>query len=322
MARITIGSVVIDTDMFETLPSSTKKDFMRNWFRENYENPWNNLHYDHEEGWIWGDMGPCDAHDELEQVFGDLVTETELLDAALEIEKGGLVWARREGTAKSPLPGSYLVEDVNVRRYVDTPWRELNHKFQLKTRQQIAHTWALTARGLEDLPTPASGYAVADSSFVGDSFVAPTRRRPPTDLDRRLEAEKSARAALKTELEKARREIQALKDPHPRNHNRPPEELEADRDIATQVTNISITIQKLEVNMAQPRPDLVGVKEELSRLRAIMKWCGGRMTASVDAIVPAVALVYASSPEQVNALAARLYNATIVWVDAALRLIS
>lgn len=327
MARILIGEFGYQRNAFRHFDSLMKKSLMTVWFRENFEDPWNNLHYDRDDGWVWGDRGPFYAHDELEETFGDVVGETDILEAVLEIEKGGHIWARREEAMTPSTKYIWTMKDV----YASPPF-EFEEPYWLALKEHTVKPYEENPFSSSQAPThdeseddTAGLYTFADHSFAGHSFAGPAPERyrePAKNLDAIIRAERTARLALQRELTKAKAELRTLTAAHPRNHNKPPEELEIDRELAAQVTNISITIDNLEVNLAAPQPNLAEVKEGLSLLRSVMKWCGARMTASVDVIVPAVALVYASSPEQVNALAERLYNASIVWLDAALRLIS
>jgi hypothetical protein len=68
------------------------KEEMRNWFQENYTEPYE-LPVDHEEGgylWIWGRF---DAHDVLKDQFGKVVPEDLIDELADELTQVCAEWS-------------------------------------------------------------------------------------------------------------------------------------------------------------------------------------------------------------------------------------
>ena len=66
-------------------------EVMMEWFFTNFEDPVENTPWDEGEYvYIWG--GPFDAREELNDAFGDQVTEATIEAAAEEIEKDGIEW--------------------------------------------------------------------------------------------------------------------------------------------------------------------------------------------------------------------------------------
>ena len=67
-----------------------QKEYMRYWFRRNFEDPANETPFSREDGgylYIWG--GPYNARDELYKEFGNLVPEGRIEDIAAEVEHDG-----------------------------------------------------------------------------------------------------------------------------------------------------------------------------------------------------------------------------------------
>jgi hypothetical protein len=73
-----------------------QQEYMRHWFHQNFEDPANETPYNSREGgylYIWG--GPYNAHEQLFDEFGSLISEDRIQEAAGEIEgKNGIYdWA-------------------------------------------------------------------------------------------------------------------------------------------------------------------------------------------------------------------------------------
>lgn len=68
---------------------------MVEWFHSNYEDPADQTPYETAEGgyqWIWG--GPYDASEEIEGMFGNLISEALIKQAVAEVQSDGIVdWA-------------------------------------------------------------------------------------------------------------------------------------------------------------------------------------------------------------------------------------
>lgn len=319
MANIPIGAFAFEPETFRYFDTTMRKSLMHQWFFANFEDPWASLSLDREEGWVWGDYGPHDAYEELEGLFGELVSETEIVETVHEIEKKGILWARRDLPDVPQFIGTWSMEDVRATPPfpADDYWRALKeHSMSPRDRVLRFDEELLSSSQppIQDL------FTFSDHSFVGHSFVGSAPAR--SNRDRLIDAERRARAALEAELAETRRQLETFRQAHPRNHNHPPEELELDRGVATQVNNISITIERLEFIVKQEGPDIASAMTEVSNLRAVLKWCGARATAYVDGLAPSVTVVYLSSPEAINALASRLLNSLTHWVDAAIRLFS
>ncbi len=310
MANIPIGAFNFEPEVFKHFDNLMRKNLMYQWFFENFEDPWNTLSYDRENGFVWGENGPHDARDELEQLFGELVSEVDIVEVSMEIEKKGIVWARKDHLPPTPLARSWGMKDVEAQRPYrsnDAYWRELKeHVIPAES-------------GSSSQPSIHDDYFFADHSFAGHGFAGATPKRQE-DIDPLL-VERRARIALQAELAKAREELDSLKHEYPRNHNNPPEELEVDHETAAQVINITITIERLEVHAGQPKPDISKVMSEVSRLRSALRWWGARATAYFDGLAPAITVAYAS-PEKLNAIVDSLYRAAANWADALLRIIS
>ena len=83
---------------------------MKDWFLKHFEDPAERTPYESAEGgyiWIWG--GPYNAREELEDEFGDIVSEDVIDELANELEGHGYEWA------PTPSPADYdnsLIEDL------------------------------------------------------------------------------------------------------------------------------------------------------------------------------------------------------------------
>lgn len=318
MANIPIGAFAFEPETFRYFDTTMRKSLMHQWFFANFEDPWASLSLDREEGWVWGDYGPHDAYEELEGLFGELVSETEIVETVHEIEKKGILWARRDLPDVPQFIGTWSMEDVRATPPfpTDSYWRTLKeHSTSVRDRvlQFDERLYPLAPPPLAELST------FAGHSFVGNSFATAAPRFTRANL---VAIEQRARAALEAELAETRRQLDSLKQAHPRNHNHPPEELELDRGVSAQVNNISVTIERLKVIVKQEGPDIASAMTEVSNLRAVLKWCGARATAYVDGLAPSVTVVYLSSPDAINALASRLLNSLTHWLDVAIRLFS
>jgi hypothetical protein len=133
------GELVADPDLvmaWDMGPSSAPPDIlglndddaaekMAEWFLTNFENPAENTPWD--EGayvYIWG--GPYYAREELEEVFGELTTESAIEAAAEQIEDaedGSLEWAPASSRMQPEEPPSDLVAAKQRLMIVLRAWR-------------------------------------------------------------------------------------------------------------------------------------------------------------------------------------------------------
>ena len=103
--RVYVAGAIFDpTPSFDMGPPSAPPDIygkseedsvklMVEWFRANFEDPSCNTPRDSGEWvYIWG--GPYDARETLEDIFGDVASETALEAAIIEVDGCGLEWAR------------------------------------------------------------------------------------------------------------------------------------------------------------------------------------------------------------------------------------
>ena len=89
----------------------TQKEVMRDWFLAHYEDPADHTPYESREGgyiYIWG--GPYDAHEELLEEFGDIVSEDIINELAQELEAETPVW---EGKPDEDYYDKYLYEVIS-----------------------------------------------------------------------------------------------------------------------------------------------------------------------------------------------------------------
>ncbi|RKY08807.1 MAG: hypothetical protein DRP65_08620 [Planctomycetota bacterium] len=87
-----------------------QKDFMREWFLNNYENPVECLPYDSEEGgyiYIWG--GPYDPLEELESKFSGIVPNGLIMELSKELSDQAFEWS---GKPDDQTPDDYYVDAI------------------------------------------------------------------------------------------------------------------------------------------------------------------------------------------------------------------
>ena len=85
----------VSKEAFRRMKNADKKELMLSWFFQNFEDPAERTPYESAEGgyqWIWG--GPYDAREQLDSMFGELVSES-LIEQVVElIERNGTEWGR------------------------------------------------------------------------------------------------------------------------------------------------------------------------------------------------------------------------------------
>ncbi|MGV1754865.1 hypothetical protein [Agrobacterium sp. CG674] len=320
MPSIPIGEFEIDTGTFSYFDALMRKSLMLQWFNENYEDPWNSLSYDREDGFIWGDNGPFEAREVLEDTFGDIIRELDIHEVVLRIERKGVEWARVDRPANSRQLRPWTMKDVLAPPAdKDAYWNALkSHVYDFPQASGMPNF----SENFYQVPTPLvagmDGDFFVDHSFVGHAFARSAKER---DAQRLVAAERRARQILARDLADARQQLAALTQTHPRNHNRPPEELETDSRVATHVNNINITIDRLELSVNSERPPIADVVEDISRLRTIARWCGQRANGFLDGLAPGVAMLYVGSPEVIDRIVGKLLKSATHWLDLMLKLL-
>jgi hypothetical protein len=88
-------------------------ELMVEWFFRNFDDPSVNTPCDSESGYmfIWG--GPYDAREELEDAFGDVVTEKAIEKAVDEIQQSGWEWAPNDNRMVAEMSDQYAL-DLNA----------------------------------------------------------------------------------------------------------------------------------------------------------------------------------------------------------------
>ena len=123
MARVDVEPVGRPPELDPDAREDDRVELMVEWFRENFEDPANQLPFESASGgfqWLWG--GPYDAIEELEAAFPD-ASERELKAAVEAVEAAGtLEWsansrrivsqrvAARSGTGSEPRADPELVD--------------------------------------------------------------------------------------------------------------------------------------------------------------------------------------------------------------------
>src|SRR5262249_15310534 len=135
-----------DPDLVESWdmgPPSTPPDVRRlrddiatetmvKWFQENFEDPAGSTPHDEGEYvYIWG--GPCDAREELDEVFGATASEQAIEAAVAEIEHDGWEWAPAESRMQPEAPLDPIVDVKRKLMAVLRAWRaRAKYRGQLK----------------------------------------------------------------------------------------------------------------------------------------------------------------------------------------------
>jgi hypothetical protein len=106
----------ITTEELKTLSHSQKIEVMKTWFYKRYEDPANSMPYCSEEGYLYLNGGPFDAHEVLEDEFHKILSEEIIQEAVDEITSGGFFyWTRTDSYDNELYPCDYDEYDAALK---------------------------------------------------------------------------------------------------------------------------------------------------------------------------------------------------------------
>ena len=122
---------------FRRMQKAEKREFMVQWFFQNFEDPGENTPHDAEDGFIYVWGGPYNADEELSTMFGGMASERLIEEVAREVEKRGFEWAPiHTGDEEAAAPNDDT-EPPHLDIYSDEPSPEYGSRPELEQRQRV-----------------------------------------------------------------------------------------------------------------------------------------------------------------------------------------
>lgn len=290
MASVTIGDFVLNEDTVQEFTEEELVALLEQWFLERFEDPANSQYYDGDEGdYAWSD-GPYDALDELDAVFGDLVPQQTVLDAAVRLEDRALQWAKRDRVGVVHAGEFHLQGESNFEAngMVVKPPLRASGPFVAGQGPAIGRGYVGSPRspGIRGTRGGSQGGAFQYDSFQPSPVSSPRQGELGTEEEQRRE--------LVASLDAFDREIAAMLALPPRNHNQPPELVADDFFDLTD-------LRALREQTVAPSPDAGLVYALAVRIRAIAVAMGEHARENkLPYILSGIAYVAVNSPQQVE----------------------
>jgi hypothetical protein len=129
--------VSITRTRFRRMRMAEKREFMVQWFFQNFEDPGESTPHDAEDGFIYVWGGPYDAHEELSTTFGGMASERLIKEVAREIEKRGFEWAPIHSGDEQAVAPNDDSGPPHLDIYSEEPSTEYGSRAELEQRQRV-----------------------------------------------------------------------------------------------------------------------------------------------------------------------------------------
>jgi hypothetical protein len=124
----------VSRTQFRRLRKAEKLELMVGWFRQNFEDPAERTSYvSAEGGYLWNHGGPHDAREQLFDMFGSMVSEKLIEEAAEEVEADGITdWAPAHDDYQDD--DELLADAPSLEGYSDQPTDRYGSRQDLEAR--------------------------------------------------------------------------------------------------------------------------------------------------------------------------------------------